>query len=297
MTDIDTVILNFDQSSVWLLNVCLAVIMYGVALGLDLGVLKNIWRSPKRIFVGLLSQWICLPLATLLLIYLWKPQPSFALGMILVACCPGGNISNFFSALAKAHIELSITLTTISSISSIILTPLLFTFYAGLFSDTQKIMELVRVDWIQVITAIFIIIFVPIVLGELTKKYWSGVAQKIEKPIRQLSMLIFLAIVVVALLGNLEYFRQYIGVVFLLVLVHNGLALLCGYMISSVSGLSHSERKSITIETGIQNSGLGLLIIFSFFNGLGGMAIIAAWWGIWHIISGFSVATLLAKVR
>ena len=104
------------------------------------------------------------------------------------------------------------------------------------------------------------------------------------------SIAIFAAIVIMAFNANLELFLTYVHLVILLVLVHNAIALFAGYQLASVFKLDQQDRRSIAIETGIQNSGLGLILIFSFFEGLGGMAIVTAWWGIWHIISGLSIA-------
>ena len=294
MQEIDKLILNFDASSVWVLNACLALIMYGVALDIDLDIFKKVLKHPKSLIIGLTSQWIALPTITLLLIFLWKPIPSFALGMILVAACPGGNISNFFSALAGAKVELSIGMTIISSLASLVFTPFMFAFCGNLYAPTREILQTISIDWMQVVLAILVIIIIPIIFGQLSRKHLSNLVARIKKPLRWMSMLLFLVIIVVALLNNIEAFKTYIGYIFLLVLVHNGLAISSGYILSRGFGLELSEQKAISIETGIQNSGLGLLLIFNFFDGLGGMAIIAAWWGIWHIISGFGIAYIFS---
>jgi BASS family bile acid:Na+ symporter len=286
---IDNVTLNFNQSSVWILNIVLAIIMFGIALDLKIARFKSVAKNPKALFVGLSTQWIMLPLLTLGLIWIFRPIPSMALGMILVACCPGGNISNFISAICKADVELSIVLTTISSLGAVILTPILFNFYGSIFPDTKNILLQINLDWMQVGKAISIIIIIPILLGKLVSSYFPNFAKKIKAPLRYLSMLLFLLIVIGALMVNGSYFLEYIDEVFSLVLFHNGAAFLIAFLIATVFKLKKNEIKSVTIETGIQNSGLGLLIIFSFFSGLGGMAIIAAWWGVWHIVSGFTL--------
>ncbi|MBT8232060.1 MAG: bile acid:sodium symporter [Bacteroidia bacterium] len=245
---------------------------------------------PKALIVGLFSQLIFLPLLTFGLVLLLKPQPSMALGMILVASCPGGNISNFISSMAKADVELSITLTCISSIAAIVFTPINFSFYGGAYEPTKAILETINLDWIDVMKTIALIIIIPIVLGKLVSHYKPKLAEKINIPFRNISMLLFLLIIVGALMTNGDYFFEYIGEVFGLVFLHNGSAMILALILAFLFKLNLKSRKSLTIETAIQNSGLGLLLIFSFFEGLGGMAIIAAWWGIWHIISGFALA-------
>ena len=290
MEHIDDIVLHFDKGSLFLLNVILAFIMFGIALDLKLDNFRNVIQQPKALLIGLSSQLLLLPALTFLLILVFKPMPSMALGMIMVASCPGGNISNFMSALAKANVELSIVMTVITSLTALFFTPLNFSMYGMMYEPTREILIKVHLDWWEIVQTICLIIVFPILMGK-TFSSWKPVwAEKIKKPFRNLSMLAFLGIVVFALAANGQFFIKYISAVFFLVLAHNGLALLTGFSWSKLWRLEKSSLRSVTIETGIQNSGLGLLLIFSFFSGLGGMAVIAAWWGIWHIISGFAMA-------
>jgi BASS family bile acid:Na+ symporter len=114
--------------------------------------------------------------------------------------------------------------------------------------------------------------------------------EKIEKPIRWLSMAIFIGFVVFAVVGNWDNIKNYIHLVFLLVFLHNGLAFLVGYGFSRLNRLPEKDARAISIETGIQNTGLGLVLVFNFFDGIGGMALVMACWGVWHLISGFALA-------
>jgi len=287
---VDDIVLNFNKSSVNLINVTLAFIMFGIALDLSIDRFKSVLSTPKKLLAGLLSQLLLLPIFTVLLIHVFKPQPSVALGMILVAACPGGNISNFISSLSKANVELSISLTSVTSLLSLFFTPFNFSFYAQFYEPTRSIMREINLNWLEVVQAIGMIIVIPIIIGIFVKSKLPKLALRLSKPLELLSMLLFLLIVIGALMTNLEYFKQCVAAVFVLVLLHNGGALSIGYTMGKLFGLPLNDRKSLAIETGIQNSGLGLLLIFSFFNGLGGMAIVTAWWGIWHIVSGFTIA-------
>ena len=132
-------------------------------------------------------------------------------------------------------------------------------------------------------------------MGVTVKTRWPKHAAKLAKPLEVVSMLLFMLIVLAALATNLNQFLASIGGIFFFVLAHNALALGTGYMMGTLVSKDFDDRKALTIETGIQNSGLGLLIIFAFFEGLGGMAIIAAWWGIWHMVSGFTFAYIWRK--
>ncbi len=296
MKNIDQVSLNFNESSIWVLNLCLALIMFGIALDLKKSMFVEVLKAPKSLICGLIAQWVLLPFFTYLLILLTKPQASLALGMILVAACPGGNISNFFSALAKSNVELSIIMTSISSILAIVLTPFILNFYGNLYGPTHEIMQLVSLDWWEVTQAILLIIIIPIIVGQLFARKFPEAAIKVKGLLKYASMGLFLLIVIGAFITNYEYFLDYVGLVFFLVLIHNFVAIMSGIGIGTIMRLDIKDIKSLSIEVGIQNSGLGLLLIFSFFSGLGGMAIIAAWWGIWHIVTGFLMSFIWNKV-
>ena len=141
------------------------------------------------------------------------------------------------------------------------------------------------------IQTIFLLIFIPLIVGMLSNHYLPTFTQKINKYVKALAMIIFVSFAVVAIYLKFDDLRNYVHYVFLIVLTHNALALLMGYYFARWNKLPKYSAKAISIETGIQNTGLGLILIFNFFDGLGGMAIIVAWWGIWHLISGFLLAT------
>lgn len=293
--NIDSIAINFNETGILFMNITLAFIMFGIALDLTLENFKIVLTSPKKVLTGMFSQLLLLPALTYLIIIIMKPAPSLALGMILVASCPGGNISNFISSLAKANVELSIILTIISSTIAIFFTPLNLAFYGNLYEPTQAILREVDISWIQVVKTISLIIIIPIIIGYFFKMKFPKLAQKLANPMKVISMGLFLIIVVGALALNYQNFITVIGSIFLLVVVHNLAALFSGYFSGQLMGLPFKDKKSLTIETGIQNSGLGLLLIFSFFDGLGGMALITAWWGVWHIVSGFTIAYIWGR--
>ncbi len=270
--------------------------MFGIALDLKKSLFLNILRAPKSLLTGLVAQWLLLPFLTYLLISVTKPQASIALGMMLIAACPGGNISNFFSAIARANVELSIVMTCISSVLAIILTPLLLTYYGNLYGPTREIMQVVSLDWWDVTQTILLIIIIPILAGQIFVRLFPVFAIRLKAFLRLTSMLLFIIIVIGAFAANYDYFLTYIGLVFLMVLAHNLIAIMSGLGMGKIMRLETSDVKSLSIEVGIQNSGLGLLLIFSFFSGLGGMAIVAAWWGIWHIVTGFILSFIWSKV-
>lgn len=266
--------------------------MFGIALDLKPADFLRLLKEPKASITGLVSQFILLPAVTFLLILLFRPQYSMALGMILVAACPGGNVSNFISHTAKANTALSVTLTAFSTVLAIVMTPFNFSFWSSLLPYKEQVTQNISLNPLSMLETITMIILIPLVLGMLANHYAEKVVAKVKKPISIISMFIFLGFLVIAFSNNanifIEYFNKVMGIVF----VHNASALAIGYFLALLVGLPLRDRKTVSIETGIQNSALGLVLIFNFFNGLGGMALIAAWWGIWHIISGFTLAAI-----
>lgn len=291
-SDLDSISLNFSSEDLLLLNLALALIMYGVALDLRFEDFKYLVKNPKGFFLGIFSQFILLPFLTWCLILIIQPPPSVALGMFLVAACPGGNVSNFLTNYAKGNTALSVSLTGFSTVLAIITTPLNFAIWAGLYSPTASMLREISLNYKDVFFTVSLILGIPLILGILTHQYASGFAEKASKILKPLSLLIFAAFVIVAFIGNIDLFLKYISMIFLWVLAHNTVGLFAGYFTGKIFRLPLADIKTITIETGIQNSGLGLVLIFTYFDGLGGMAIITAWWGIWHLISGITIASI-----
>ena len=297
---LDEIRLNFSGESLFILNLTLAFIMFGVALELKAEKFKHVVTKPKPTILGVLVQFVILPLLTLILVLIINPAPSVALGMILVAACPGGNISNFMTAHAKGNTELSVGLTAIADFSALIMTPFNFAFWGGIYSkiysSASNMVIPVEIDLFEMIKTMVILLGIPLALGMLFSNYFPNATKKILKPIKIASIVIFGGYIIAALANNFEYFIKYVHLIFAIVLIHNALALAAGYSIGRVFKLRKNNVRTLTIETGIQNSGLALVLIFNpnLFNGLGGMAFIAALWGIWHIIAGLSISTFWA---
>lgn len=292
MTPLDQASLNFAPGSLMLLNVILGLVMFGVALDLTTEDFRRLARTPKPYLVGLASQFLFLPAATFVLVLLLQPAPSIALGMMLVAACPGGNVSNFLTHRARGDIALSVSLTATATLIAIVLTPFNIAVWGELYEPTAELVRQTSLDPIDMALNVLVLLGVPLLLGMLVNMRYPAVATRLRRPMTIFSLIFFAAFIVVALAGNWDNFLTYAGAVFFLVLLHNGVALAGGYGIARASGLPETQRRTVSIETGIQNSGLGLILIFNFFDGLGGMAVVAAWWGIWHIVAGFAAATL-----
>ncbi len=285
----ETIQLNFNENNLIALNICIGFIVFGVALDLKWADFLRVMDTPKSSLVGLLAQFVTMPALTYLLILVWKPDPAMALGMILVAACPGGNISNFLCQYARGNAALSVSISAISTIVAIFATPINFAFWSSLLPGTENEQEIVMDAW-AMFQSILVILLLPLLLGMAFNYKFPTLTDRIRKPVSNLSMLVFVAFVAMAFTKNAHVFVAYLDVVMLLVFVHNALALASGYGLAYLFRLPEPDRRSVAIESGIQNSGLGLVLVFNFFGGSGGMALIAAWWGIWHIISGFALA-------
>ncbi len=291
---LDAVRINFSTETLWILNLILAFIMFGVALDITLDDFRKLLRNPKPIVVGILSQFLVLPFMTFLLVLILRPIPSMALGMFLVAACPGGNISNFISSLAKGNTALSVTLTANATLLAIIFTPLNLSLWGSMYEPTNLLLKEIAIDPLEMIELVTLILGFPLIAGVWINHRFHQTAKKISRYLKIGSLGFFICLILVVVFNNWELIKEYLIYVFWLVLLHNALAFFTGFSLARLARLSVADVRSITIETGIQNSGLGLVLIFTFFDGLGGMAIITAFWGIWHLISGLLLGSFWA---
>ena len=297
---IDQIQVTLNAGGMNTINIVLAFVMYGVSLGIKPGTFVDVFKKPKSVILGATCQFVLLPAFTCLLAILisrWI-SPMMGLGMILVASCPGGNISNFMSSLAKANVELSVSLTAISTALAVVMTPFNFWLWGNAylhFAAVHADIPTLTIPLMDVFRTIFILLGIPLAAGILTARYLPKVANFLKKPLQYISIAFFIAMVILSFAGNMDAFLKCIKYIFLIVLVHNLLALTIGYNVAAIFRLPEADKRTLTIETGIQNSGLGLVLLlgtplFANFPPHGGMLVITAWWGIWHIVSGLATA-------
>ncbi len=300
----DTAQLNFSSGGLLVLNITIAIIMFGVALEIKLEHFKELFKKPKPVIVGVISQFLLLPFLTFLLIMaFWNNiTVGVAMGMILVASCPGGNVSNFISTLAKGNPALSVSLTAIATISAVVTTPLNFYWWGKLYQNfgpwaDNELLQQLSINPIDMFKTVIILLGLPIVLGMLSNYFLPKLTDKVKKPIKIFSIIFFMGMVVIMFVNNYDQFVKYIAWVLLIVFLHNAIAVSSGYGFARLFKLNLQNSKTVAIETGIQNSGLGLVLLFNpkIFPqelALGGMMIVVAWWGIWHIMAGLSIASI-----
>lgn len=313
LLNLDSLNINLGSGEMVIVNFILAFVMFGVALGIKVRTFKTIFKKPIPVITGLVLQWIILPAMTCLLAIVLNPviTPMIAIGMILVASCPGGNISNFLSAFSKGNIELSVSMTAITTLFASIITPLNFWFWGShycRFASIRNNIPTLEIPFDEMLSQIVLILGFPIILGLVVSHYFPKFAKKLVKPTSVLSILLFIGMVVVSLsqvlVGLEQRWEVYAAILCTLVIVvlHNATALSVGYFGGKLTNVPVRDRRSLTIETGIQNSGLGLALLFNpmifspeLWHNNGGMIIITALWGIWHIVSGLTISTIFRR--
>lgn len=282
----------------------MAVVMYGVALGLKPQFFRGVFNRPRALFIGLVSQWLVLPFMTFLLCVILRSYipPMVAMGLILVAACPGGAVSNFMSSYSKGNAELSVLMSTVSTLAAPIFTPINYAIWGGLYvkymdSRAGDVLRTLQVPPIQIAITVILIIGIPVLLGLITVKFAPDASAKLKELMRYVSIVVFVGVAVMMVSQNIILFKEYIGYIFIIVLIHNLLGFGIGYTAATIGKTPVKDRRSVTFEVGIQNSGLGLLLLFN--TGIfppevakGGMVFVTAWWGVWHIVSGLILGTV-----
>lgn len=293
--DIDQAHLHFQSSSLWLLNAILGLVMFGIAIDLKWSDFRHILDAPRAPLIGLAGQFVLLPAITFVLCWVLHPAPSVALGMILVAACPGGNLSNFLTYLGKGNAALSVSMTMMSTVVALFMTPFNLSFWGSMYPDTAALLHEIRLDPVEVLITVCMILGLPLVAGVIFANRLPKVAERLHKPFKFGAVGFFLLFLVVVFTQNFDVFRNYIGWVAIAVILQNAIALSTSYAAARAARLPVADARAISLEVGIQNSALALSLIFTFFDGLGGMAVVAGFWGVWHVISGMSLAFLWSR--
>ncbi|PTQ67521.1 bile acid:sodium symporter family protein [Celeribacter persicus] len=165
MTDIDSIVLNFSPTGLLVMNAILAIVMFSVALDLKPSDFAQLLRAPKPLLTGLASQFVVLPTLTFLMILVLQPSASVALGLILVAACPGGNISNFITHRAGGNAALSVSMTGCATMGAIVLTPLNIAFWGQLYTPSREILSVVEIDPVRIAITVSLMLLLPLLAG------------------------------------------------------------------------------------------------------------------------------------
>jgi BASS family bile acid:Na+ symporter len=282
----DALPLKFDPSGLVVLNAIVALMVFGASLDLRLEDLRRVVQRPAGILAGLSAQALLTPALTCLLTWVFRVDPALSLGMMLVAACPSGALSNVLTWRSRGNVALSVALTTVSSLAATLLTPFNFAFYGWLNPRTRELLREVELPVGGILAQVALVLALPVLLGMLMGSKLPAVAKRAEKPLRQLSFVILIAFIAGAFWENRALFVSRFGDFFWLVVLQNAMALGIGLWVAKLATLNEADRRAVTIEVGIHNSGLGLAILFTFFPAAGSMMLITAFWGVWHLVSG-----------
>lgn len=257
----------------------LGLVMFGMRMTLTPGDFLRIGKKPRPVLIGILAQYVVMPLGGAFAAWVCQLEPQLAAGVILVGSCPGGTASNVITYLARGDVALSVTVTSLSTLLAPVVTPVLTLWLAGKY---------VSVPVWDMFISISMVILVPVVLGVSVRHRFGGAVERISPLFPALSVLAVGTIIAIIVSLNGDKLGAVGGVVFLAVVIHNSLGLLLGYLVSRVTGLTKEEVRAITFEVGMQNSGLGVALAFQHFSPTA--ALPGAVFSIWHNLSGSGLA-------
>ena len=269
-----------------LINPLLGVIMFGMGLTLKPEDFRVVFSRPKDVLVGCLAQFTVMPLLAFALTRVFRLEEALAIGVILVGCCPGGTASNVITFLAKGDLALSVGMTATSTLLAPVLTPLLVWLLAG---------ETVDVDVVGMLLSILWVVILPIVLGLVVKRIWPRTTERAAGYLPALSSLAICVIVLIVIAANAHKLLAGGWVILLVVMLHNVCGLAAGYLIGLLLHLSPAKRRAVSVEVGMQNSGLASSLATLHFAAYPLATIPGALFSVWHNISGAIVARIYSR--
>ena len=286
---LDQLIIVMDPRAQAVLALALVIMMYAISLGLRVDHFAFLKSDPKHFFGGLAAQVIALPAVTILLATILQPPPSIALGMIVVAACPGGNVSNFMSYAARGDTAYSVSLTAASSIIAALWTPAAILLWSSLYPPTSELLDTIEFNRASFVLQTTLLLAAPLCAGMLTAWLRRDFAERMRKPLALFGAVLLAGVVIY---GTIDFWPILVAgwaLIMIPVILHNAVAFGLG---AGVGRLLGARRRSLTIEVGIQNAGLAIVLLIAQLQGLGGAAAIAAVWGVWHLFSGGAMVSL-----
>ena len=273
-----------------ILSMVLATMVFSVALELRIEDFKRVAQTPKAVICGLIPQFLLLPVATWLVTLWLDLPPNMEAAMILVAACPGGSLSNVVTHMGRGNTALSVSISAVASVIALFATPFNFSWMIASNPETASWLKELSIDSSGIYISLFLLLGVPLSLGLLASHRLPQLTERIRKPLGHFSLIALLLFIVAGLIKERQLLTLGLLPTLLLVVLHNASGLFFGWATSKVMGLGEKDRRAVMIEGGMQNSGLALGIIAVQFNSDLGMVTLASLWGIWHIVSGMSLA-------
>ena len=274
------------------LSLVLATMVFSVALELRVDDFRRVAQAPRAVIVGLVPQFVLLPGATWLATLVLDLPANVEAAMILVACCPGGSLSNVITHYGRGNTALSVSISAVAAVMALFLTPFNFTWMVSTNPATAAWLRQLDIDASAIWWSLLALLALPMALGLLCSHRLPALTARIRKPLGTFSLIALLAFIVLGLVKERQLLNVELLPQLLIVVLHNGAGLLLGYAAAMAFRVAERDRRAIMIEGGMQNSGLALGIIAVQFNADLGMVIIASLWGMWHIVSGLTLAVL-----
>lgn len=290
-SDIDHLQIHLGDGFQLATKLIIAIFLFGIALDTRLEDFRVVARRPWVMVAGVVAQYAVLPALTVLLTLALDVQGSVAIGMLLVACCPAGNLSNILTHRARGDVALSMSLTAVSNALAVLITPIALAFWCGLNPSADELLRDVSLDPWDMVVDVALLIGLPFVAGVLVAWRWPSVSAKARRFVEPGALVLLLLIIVGGLAGQFDNFVTYVGVVALAIVLQNLLCLLAGNATGRVMRLPEPGIRAMTFELGVRNTGLALVLALGFFSGLGGVAFVAALWGLWDVITGLALST------
>lgn len=290
MDGIDQAPLNFDPTMGLLVGIMVGFLVFAVALDLTWEQLRRVLRSPTAPAIGLVAQFGILPAVAFGAGMHLTEVPSVALGLLLVTCCPGGALSNYLTGVARGDVATSISMTTVSTLFSLVLTPLLFALWASMNPSTRLLLQDIQMDPRQVIVTLLIMLIIPVTAGMLLRARRPGTADRIRAWTRRIAGFVFAVVVAMLILGNITTLAVVARAALFPVFVTFVVAVALGWGLARVTGLASADRRAVVIEVAFQNVALAIGLGVAFFPTLAGVAAVAILWGVVHLALGFGLA-------
>lgn len=284
-----------DPVTQLILSLSLAFTMLTVALSLQPQDFHFVKAHPVSIFVGFVAQVVALPIVTLVIIKLLNVSPGLALGMVIVACCPGGAMSNLITKISGGDAAYSVSLTMVSSVFSALLLPIAILFWVGLHEPANQLINNINIDRAAFIQNTTLILVIPLAVGLVVSWQKPVLADKLQRRFMPVSLLILVGLIIAGLHDNFDLVLEHGSRLFPLVILHNALAFITGAVMGRFFLPDRKKARALTIEVGIQNAGLGLIIVMAELGGFGDAALMVGTWGLWHLVAGFGLASTLRK--
>ena len=267
-------------------NTLLGIVMFGMGMTLKLSDFKVVFTKPKAVITGILSQFLIMPLLAFLLVKIFNLDPALAVGVILVGSCPGGTSSNVMTYLAKGDVALSVGMTACTTILAPVVTPALVLLLGG---------ETINVSYVSMLMSIVQVVLVPIVLGFVINHFFEKFAQACAKVLPLVSVIAICLIIMAVVAANAAKIMTVGWLIVVVVMLHNLCGYALGYGVGKVLGLSRDQMRTLSIEVGMQNSGLATSLATMHFATMPLAAVPGTVFSVWHNISGAIYANILAR--